>query len=459
MNTWIGENSLMLLLVLASATLVSLTAAVVLLVAWLRARSARKRQTLDRVSAERERINLELSLAEQTGRLRIIREMHEVAVLSVAGIIAAAEGARYAAAADPAVAARSAGQIADLARTTLGDLRRVMTVVREGEADAAPQPRLKSARDLFKVMRDAGLVVAFEEIGERYRLAPGAELAVYRILQEALSNSLKYGGEGTEARVVFTWTADGLQLKVDDDGARAQLKRRGLDPNDPANQHSYSIEEDLSALTGVVEGVGITEMRERARAVRWCVHGDAGTWRRILGIRRLPAPQISQRGSRREPRPVKGALIREEGDSVAVKEAVAVGVAVSAYGVSFGALSVAAGLDIWQTCVLSLLMFSGGSQFAFIGVLAAGGVAAGPAAVASAALLGARNGIYAMRLSPVVGRPWWRKALAAHITIDESMAVSTAQERPRAQRIGFWVTGILIFLGWNLTTPNWGDHR
>ncbi|WP_166872827.1 AzlC family ABC transporter permease [Salinibacterium sp. ZJ450] len=145
-------------------------------------------------------------------------------------------------------------------------------------------------------------------------------------------------------------------------------------------------------------------------------------------------------------------MVREEGDSVAVKEGVAVAVAVSAYGVSFGALSVAAGLDIWQTCVLSLLMFSGGSQFAFIGVIAAGGAAAGPAAVASAALLGARNGIYAMRLAPVIDGRWWRKGLAAHVTIDESMAVSTAQDRPRAQRVGFWVTGILIFLGWNLTT-------
>lgn len=137
---------------------------------------------------------------------------------------------------------------------------------------------------------------------------------------------------------------------------------------------------------------------------------------------------------------------------VAVKEAVAVAVAVSAYGVSFGALAVAAGLDIWQTCVLSLLMFSGGSQFALIGVLASGGVAAAPAAITSAALLGARNGLYAMRLATIVGRPWWRKAAAAHFTIDESMAVSTAQEEPRAQRVGFWLTGILIFIGWNLTT-------
>jgi len=135
-----------------------------------------------------------------------------------------------------------------------------------------------------------------------------------------------------------------------------------------------------------------------------------------------------------------------------VRAALGVGIAVSAYGVSFGALAVASGLDIWQTCVLSLLMFSGGSQFALVGVLASGGVAAGPAAIASATLLGIRNGLYSMRMSPVVGGPWWRRLLAAHWTIDESTAVASAQPTLRGQRVGFWVTGAVIYLGWNLTT-------
>lgn len=135
-----------------------------------------------------------------------------------------------------------------------------------------------------------------------------------------------------------------------------------------------------------------------------------------------------------------------------MRAALGVGIAVSAYGVSFGALAVASGLDIWQTCVLSLLMFSGGSQFALVGVLASGGVAAGPAAIASATLLGIRNGLYSMRMSPVVGGPWWRRPLAAHWTIDESTAVASAQPTLRGQRIGFWVTGAVIYLGWNLTT-------
>jgi len=135
-----------------------------------------------------------------------------------------------------------------------------------------------------------------------------------------------------------------------------------------------------------------------------------------------------------------------------MRASAAVGIAVSLYGVSFGALAVAAGLDVWQTSVLSLLMFSGGSQFALIGVLATGGASAAFPAIVGAALLGTRNGLYAIRMSPIVGGPWWRKLLAAHITIDESTAVATAQTTREAQRVGFWRTGILIFIGWNLTT-------
>lgn len=135
-----------------------------------------------------------------------------------------------------------------------------------------------------------------------------------------------------------------------------------------------------------------------------------------------------------------------------MRAALGVGLAVSAYGVSFGALAVASGLDVWQTCVLSLLMFSGGSQFALVGVLASGGASAGPAAIASATLLGIRNGLYSMRMSPIIGGPWWRRLLAGHWTIDESTAVGTAQPTLRGQRIGFWVTGAVIYVGWNVTT-------
>ncbi|WP_442576166.1 AzlC family ABC transporter permease [Microbacterium sp. F51-2R] len=136
----------------------------------------------------------------------------------------------------------------------------------------------------------------------------------------------------------------------------------------------------------------------------------------------------------------------------AARQGLGVALATSAYGVSFGALAVAAGLDIWQTCVLSLVMFTGGSQFAFVGVIASGGLAAAPAAIASAALLGVRNAAYAMRMSPVIGSGFWRRAAASQFTIDESTAVSLAQTTTHARLVGFWVTGLGIYVGWNLST-------
>ena len=145
--------------------------------------------------------------------------------------------------------------------------------------------------------------------------------------------------------------------------------------------------------------------------------------------------------------------IRSAEDTRAVRAALAVGLPTAAYGISFGALAtLGAGLDLWQTMVLSLVMFTGGSQFALVGVLASGGLSAWPAAVASAVLLGSRNAVYAIRMSPVIGRGFARRAVAAHLTIDESTAVSTAQGSIRSQRIGFWVTGLVVYVGWNLTT-------
>lgn len=134
------------------------------------------------------------------------------------------------------------------------------------------------------------------------------------------------------------------------------------------------------------------------------------------------------------------------------REAIGVSLATSAYGVSFGALSVAAGLDVWQTCVLSLLMFTGGSQFAFIGIYASGGVAALPAAIASASVLGLRNAVYGMRMSPIIGPGFAKRAAAAPLTIDESTAVALAQPNRKAALTGFWLTGLGVFIGWNLTT-------
>lgn len=135
-----------------------------------------------------------------------------------------------------------------------------------------------------------------------------------------------------------------------------------------------------------------------------------------------------------------------------LRQGLSVGVATGAYGISFGALGVAAGLDVWQACALSLLMFTGGSQFAFVGIIASGGLASAPSAIAAASMLGLRNALYALELTPRLGVRGPRRVAAAHLTIDESMAVAVTQDGVRASRLGFWVTGISVFVLWNLTT-------
>jgi predicted branched-subunit amino acid permease len=135
-----------------------------------------------------------------------------------------------------------------------------------------------------------------------------------------------------------------------------------------------------------------------------------------------------------------------------VRQAWSVGVASGTYGVSFGALAVAAGLDVWQAQVMSLVLFTGGSQFAFVGIIGAGGVAAAPAAIATSSMLGIRNGLYGLQTSRLLGVTGIRRLVAAQVTIDESTAVGIAQPEPPAQRLGFWQTGLAVFVLWNLST-------
>lgn len=133
-----------------------------------------------------------------------------------------------------------------------------------------------------------------------------------------------------------------------------------------------------------------------------------------------------------------------------VRDSLGVGVATGAYGLSFGAVSVAAGLTVAQTCVLSLVMFTGASQFALVGVVAAGG---GPVAGAfTALLLGTRNTLYGLRLAPLLAWRGWRRVGAAQLLIDESTAMSVTRTSTPAARVGFLTTGVTIFVLWNLAT-------
>lgn len=136
--------------------------------------------------------------------------------------------------------------------------------------------------------------------------------------------------------------------------------------------------------------------------------------------------------------------------SAVVRDSLGVAVATGTYGLSFGAVSVTSGLDVAQTCALSLLMFTGASQFALVGVLGAGGSAVSGAM--AALLLGTRNTLYGLRMAPLLGYAGARRAAAAHLLIDESTAMAVNRRDRELARVGFWTTGATIFVLWNLTT-------
>lgn len=129
------------------------------------------------------------------------------------------------------------------------------------------------------------------------------------------------------------------------------------------------------------------------------------------------------------------------------RSAIGLGLYAGALGVSFGAVSANAGLTTWQTMVLSLVMFSGGSQFAFVGTAALGSPWA---AIPTALLLAVRNAFYGVRLAGMLRPHGWRKPLVAQLVIDETTAMSVAQKDPRAQRYAFYATGVVLFVLWQL---------
>jgi predicted branched-subunit amino acid permease len=131
-------------------------------------------------------------------------------------------------------------------------------------------------------------------------------------------------------------------------------------------------------------------------------------------------------------------------------DSMGVATATGAYGVSFGAIGTTSGFTVWQTCVLSLLVFTGASQYAMVGIVASGGsVWSGSA---TALLLGTRNTLYGLRLAGLLRLRGWRRLVGAQIVIDESTAMALKPKDPEDARLGFYATGIGIYILWNTAT-------
>jgi 4-azaleucine resistance transporter AzlC len=130
--------------------------------------------------------------------------------------------------------------------------------------------------------------------------------------------------------------------------------------------------------------------------------------------------------------------------------AVTLALAVGVFGVSFGVLATASGLSVYQACAMSLLVFTGASQFAAIGIIDGGGSPA--AALGSALLLAARNTAYGIAVAPLLRGPLRQRLVAAHLVVDEPAGLALAEEGPARQRQAFWFAGVALFVCWNVGT-------
>jgi predicted branched-subunit amino acid permease len=317
----------------------------------------------------------------------------------------------------------------------------------------------------------------------------GNALAADTLLRVAVTRLLRLNGGPFRQRIV---RSAGARLAA---RARAQLEERLTDP--PSLEQLAEGLQPLrtpSCLPGHLRHAAARMAHRRARTCRptaprrWNVTRRRGRHRRL---HRPAAPQPALRTHRRgaargvpagaqertrlgqgTPRTVRGVAeqtasppsgitgtgdlgasapeVPAKSDAAVVRDALGVGVAVGLSGFAFGVTSAGSGLSVLQTCALSLLVFTGASQFALVGALAAGG---NPfTAAAGAFFLGVRNAFYGLRLSQLLALPRAVRPFAAQWVIDETTAVSLAQPTRRAARIGFAVTGLSLYVLWNLTT-------
>jgi signal transduction histidine kinase len=224
--------------------------------------SGAREESQARIIAERRRIDAQRSVVLEQERNRIARDMHDVVAHSLAVVIAQADGARYARESDPDAVDAALSTISATAREALGDVRILLGQLRHSQ-DEAPQPVLADLDRLLEQFRASGLRVTFRESGEPLALATGAQLAAYRIIQEALTNALRHGDSTREATVALTWESDAIAIEVS--SSLAPDAAAGADARPPA--HPNTSRPDASrpdASESTAQGHGLAGMTERA---------------------------------------------------------------------------------------------------------------------------------------------------------------------------------------------------
>lgn len=231
---------------------------------------------LDRLVYEQRQLKLSIELAEQSKRFEIARDINENAVQKLASVITNAEGGIYVAKTNPEAGIRALDKILISARAAHSELRRLFDMINRGTVVSTSLPTLRDLNSLAITMREIGLDVEVSYIGTQFELDQAAELAIYRIVYEALENVKQHNPVGTKAKVELIWLDAGLQVMIEDNGVEVQ-RRATLGPN--GLPMPYDADQDLDTLLEKVSGLGLTAMRERAESF-----GGSFEVQRVVGV-------------------------------------------------------------------------------------------------------------------------------------------------------------------------------
>jgi signal transduction histidine kinase len=269
----IGRVVVFLALALMSLSLVSLSW---ILGQLLMTRLVHVGTEIDRLVYEEKQLNLSIELAEQSKRFEIARDVNEAVVQKISSVITNAEGGIYSARANPEAGLRALEKVLESARGAHTELRRLYDMINRGTAVSTKPPTLEDLESLAISMRETGVDVSIVNFGQRFELDESAELAIYRIIFEALKNVRQHNPKGTRAAVEISWLENGLQVMIKDNGVEI-VRRATLGPN--GLPLPYEAKDDLETLLEKVSGPGLTAMRERAESF-----GGSLEVQRVVGI-------------------------------------------------------------------------------------------------------------------------------------------------------------------------------
>jgi signal transduction histidine kinase len=230
----------------------------------------------DRLVYEERQLSLSIELAEQSKRFEIARDINENVVQKLSSVITNAEGGLYVSKSNPEAGVRALEKILLSAKAAHSELRRLFDMINRGTAASSTLPTLVDLESLAITMRETGLDVEVSYFGNQTALDESAELAIYRIIYEALQNVKQHNPVGTKATVEILWLENGLQVMIKDNGVEV-LRRATLSPN--GLPLPYDADQDLDTLLEKVSGPGLTAMRERAESF-----GGSLEVQRVVGV-------------------------------------------------------------------------------------------------------------------------------------------------------------------------------